>query len=132
MLFHRYAGGAQPDFVFDTQDQKHTWWAISWLRVLSEQQRCRPRSPEALLMQAELAVIDEADILKIDAQRIYVGDNIELGDNRVVVEGYMPVEETTWITEDTYVDGEDSTPANSNYSDSAYLYFDDGVLSIHC
>ena len=34
---------------------------------------------KALLMQAELAVVDEADILKIDAQRIYVGDNIELG-----------------------------------------------------
>src|SRR5690606_19313213 len=76
---------------------------------------------KTLLLKAEAGFFDEADILKLDAQRIYVGDNIKLGDNRVLVEGYEITKETVRIIENVYVDGNGSTNANRNYSDSTML-----------
>jgi len=73
---------------------------------------------KTLLLKAEAGFFDEADILKIDAQRIYVGDNIELGDNRVVVKGNP--KQIINITEDTYTSGWGPT-AEQNFSTSDVL-----------
>lgn len=56
-----------------------------------------------LLLNAQLAVIDEVNTLKLKAERVYVGNNVKLGEDRITVEGYDTEVQKLNITEDTYV-----------------------------
>ncbi len=73
---------------------------------------------KALLIKAQAGFFEEADVIKLWADRLYVGDNIELGDNKIVVVKGDPPQRLE-ITEDTFIVPSD----NINYSTSELLIF---------